>query len=67
MLTAQTVLAIIEESLKLANTLAESMTPEQRQALWARHDARMQFWEQVLSRFREFTGDAPDPREKSEG
>ncbi len=49
-MTLDLVLSIIDQSLKLANTLAEDMTPEQRQQLWARHDARMERWERLVDK-----------------
>jgi len=49
-MTIELVLSIINQSLILANTMALSMSPEQRQQLWERHNARMERWEAMLDK-----------------
>ena len=51
-MTLELVLSIIDQSLKLANTVVASMTPEQRLAFWTRHDTRMARWEAFVDQLR---------------
>ena len=44
------VLIIIRLSLELALEAVKSMTPEQAEAFWARHEARMKFWETAYAK-----------------
>jgi hypothetical protein len=50
MLTAETVLQIIRLSLELALEAMKGMNDEQRQAFWARHEKRVEFWEGLLAK-----------------
>lgn len=51
MITLNLVLGIIASLLKLAEQAAEKMTPEQFQAMWDRHEKRMEFWEGLAATF----------------
>lgn len=55
MATVNLILTIIASSLKIAEKAVESMTPEQFQAFWARHEERMTFWTGLLERFKDRT------------
>lgn len=50
MLTAATVLRIIELSLEIWLETLKSLPPEQRAAMAERHEKRMQFWEDLFER-----------------
>jgi len=45
------VLAIIKTELEIVLKLLESMTPEQRQALWTRHEVRQARWDRIVDQF----------------
>jgi len=50
------VLAIIKTELEIVLKLLESMTPEQRQALWTRHEARQARWDRIVDQFSQKPG-----------
>jgi hypothetical protein len=52
MITLNLVLGIITSLLKLAEQAAEKMTPDQFQAMWERHEKRMEFWEGLAEKFK---------------
>ncbi len=47
-MTLDLVLAIIDSELKIVLTLLDSMTPQQRQDLWTRHEARQARWDHLV-------------------
>lgn len=51
MVTLNLILSIIASIVKMAEHAAEKMTPEQFQAMWERHEARMAFWERLAAQF----------------
>jgi hypothetical protein len=46
------ILSIIDQTLKLANTVVESMTPDQKQAFLARHEQRMEWLQGVAEKLK---------------
>lgn len=51
-MTCEAILEIIRLGLLLANTMAEGMTTEQKQQLWADHFARQAKWEGLLEKLK---------------
>jgi hypothetical protein len=50
---ALAVLRIIEATLNLATATVEGMSPEQKQAFWARHEQRMERLDSLLDKFKD--------------
>ena len=46
-----TVLEIIRLSLEITLEVVKGVPPEQRAAMWERHERRMEFWERLFNRF----------------
>lgn len=59
-MTLEAVLSIIQLNLQLLVAATEKMTPEQFQALWARHEARLDFWEGLAQKLTTPAIDAPN-------
>lgn len=49
-MTIDLILSIIDSELKIVLVLLESMTPDQRQALWTRHEERQRRWDALIDR-----------------
>lgn len=49
-MSPETIAQIILESLRLANTLAANIPPEQHKAFWEQHMKNIEFWRGVLEK-----------------
>jgi len=50
MVTLDLVLGLMKTELDIVLVMVQSMTPEQRQALWTRHEARLERWDKLVDR-----------------
>lgn len=50
-MTLDLVLGIMKSELDIVLLMVQAMTPEQRQALWDRHEARQARWDRLVDRF----------------
>lgn len=50
-MTPLVILEIINSLLKITLEMVEGMTPEQKKAVWDRHEKRMDWWERRLDLF----------------
>lgn len=53
MLTAATILKIIELSLAIILEVIQDLTPEQKAAAWERHEKRMEFYHSLLDKVKD--------------
>ena len=50
MLLTQAIIRLMEAALNFATEAIKSATPEQKMAMWGRHEKRMDFFEKLLGR-----------------